>query len=32
MAGNAPSERVLRKLGMRFIQADENLRYFQIDA
>jgi [ribosomal protein S5]-alanine N-acetyltransferase len=32
MAGNAPSVRVLRKLGMRFIQAAGDLRYFQIDA
>lgn len=32
MAGNTPSERVLQKLEMRFIQADGALRYFQIDA
>jgi RimJ/RimL family protein N-acetyltransferase len=37
MAGNRPSERVLEKLGMRFIKAArsadrKNLRYFRIDA
>jgi len=32
MAGNTPSERVLEKLGMRFIKADGALRFFRIDA
>jgi len=37
MEGNTPSERVLEKLGMRFIRAarsadGKNLRYFRIDA